>query len=374
MEQPIVWVSAAIAILSLLAAILAWTAKNRWIREYREATDRLLEGKDREIGELEEQIEFLKEVESIKFTERYISTRMGLEERARRLEGDLQARRKRARELEGKIEDLSLQDDEQSAKTARLRSELVRTHREVQKLEEIMESVHSVAPIPVDQLKQALSARRRRSAELKGRIEHMTLDGLAKSSELEDLREAVERNEREARAIRHDIEVTRSAGPIVDAMLGITSEVEERIGRIGDRLGPSIRQLASTRGQDPVEDFLGVVEGGRSGRSQLPEPRRDDDGASAPSESEPASSNAEPPDATEPDAAPGNSSRDNGMHGPDDTIDDSRESAREPREPEPATGVDNGSPATADHSETAYAARERSDAGEQETDAGESRQ
>lgn len=48
-----------ITLASIIAAILAWIAKLKWSKEYRQATDRIIEAKDAEIRVLQKQLEHL---------------------------------------------------------------------------------------------------------------------------------------------------------------------------------------------------------------------------------------------------------------------------------------------------------------------------
>ncbi len=264
-QQTMILVSAGIAALAILAAVLSWAMSARSSREYRAAVEEGARAKEQKIAGLEREVEFLKELDSVKFTQRYLETKNGLDERVMTLRDEMGELHEREQEIRRRMTDLSSEDQKKAAEIARLRSELAKNLHAAQRLEQVVEAVYSVGPIPITDVKEELARRRRLQAEIKGRIEQLGLEGEAKAAEVERLHSELDRIRHETERLRREIEVTRSAGPIVDALLGITSETREKFGVLGERLDSPLRQLLGSSRRDPVAEFLSVFQGGRRG-------------------------------------------------------------------------------------------------------------
>src|SRR5690606_5180980 len=59
-----------------------------------------------------------------------------------------------------------------------------------------------------------------------------------------------------AERLEREIEITRAAGPILDSLLGVTSEMRDRIGSIEEQLDESMRSLSAFRGSSQIAEFL----------------------------------------------------------------------------------------------------------------------
>ena len=68
-----------ITLLSILAAILAWIAKLKWSKEYRAAKDEIIRSKEAMIAQLNERIQFYKELTPMKLKEYFDSVKSQLE-------------------------------------------------------------------------------------------------------------------------------------------------------------------------------------------------------------------------------------------------------------------------------------------------------
>lgn len=259
-----------ITVLSLVLAAGAWLTHSRWTREYRETAEQAARAKDQQIASLEQQLGFVRELESVRFTERYIATKKGLEERVSALRtqaADARAGRENAHK---QIEDLTLDAETRAREVERLRSDLIRANQEAQRLEQIVQAVHTVGPISIDEIRTELSKRRRLAAHIKGRLEMLGMAGEAKAAEVERLRSVIEEKKRVAERLARETEITRAAGAIVDAMLGIDADAREKLARhIGDQLEDSVRRLTDLRGRDPIADFLDAIERGRKRDGRL---------------------------------------------------------------------------------------------------------
>lgn len=261
--------SAVVALLALATAAIAWVSKIRSDRHHRIALDEAVRTRDKQINALEQQVDFLRQLEAVKFVERYIATRRGLQQRLDRLGADVEAGVAREREIEREIRELSRSDDERHADVQRLRAELSRNQQEAHRLEQAIDAVYSIGEIQVDEVRREVARRRRLAVEIKGRIERLALDADAKVAEIARLRAELESGREGMDGLKRELDLTRSAGPIVDGLLGIDEELADRVDDIDHNLAQAGLDLGSGTDADTVGHFLSVVERERSQRGRL---------------------------------------------------------------------------------------------------------
>lgn len=93
------------ALLSALAAVLAWAAKLWWGREYAAAKDETIRAKEAQIETLRLQLQELKEFTPMKIREYFLSTKQQLEEFNDKLGNDLQIAQSKISALENRVEE-----------------------------------------------------------------------------------------------------------------------------------------------------------------------------------------------------------------------------------------------------------------------------
>ncbi len=246
---------AAIVALSAIAGLVAWIASSRSIRAHRAATEQALRAKDeaaevlsQEVARLDEHIGALRELDSIRFAQRYIDAKSGLESRVTELGGKLVAARGRKETLRREL-DRMLADD-RAIEAGRVRAELIRAQQEAHRLEQILENLNEVAPIPADHVRAELTRRRERQIELRGQLDRLSLAGVAREAALKLLRGELENARAEERELELDLEIAHSAAPVLDGLLGITADVTDRLHDLQARLGDPLRVLAESRQGD----------------------------------------------------------------------------------------------------------------------------
>jgi len=238
MSQNMVYLFGAIlVVLSLLIAVMAWYNSIRWVREYRASMDQTVRAKDQAIQSRDEQLEsnkgatdslkqeiaFLKELDSVRFAQRYLATKNALEQRLNRLGTHRTRWRERAKDVQRRLEELALSREQKTTELSSLRSELAKTLHDSRTLEQALQAVSTLGAIPVADLQAALSRRRRKQSEISSRLEQLGLEGEEKVTEMERLSREADRARAEADRLEREIEITRAAGPILDSLLGVTS-------------------------------------------------------------------------------------------------------------------------------------------------------
>lgn len=260
---------AVVALLALATAAIAWVSKIRSDRQHRIDLDEATRIRDKQIHTLEQQVDFLRQLEAIKFVERYIATRRGLQHRLDRLVADVEAGHAREKEIEREIRELSRSDEERDEDVQRLRAELSRNQQEAHRLEQAIDAVYSIGEIQVDDIRKEVARRRRLAVELKGRIERLALDADSKVAEIARLRSELETGREAMESLKRELELTRSAGPIVDGLLGIDEELADQVDDIDHNLAQAGLDLGSDADAETVGHFLSVVERERSQRGRL---------------------------------------------------------------------------------------------------------
>lgn len=93
------WLSAIAIVVSSIAAILAWTAKLLWSKEYKEATNRLIQAKDAENAALKTQIQTLLSFTPDRLRQIFEATKDILESEIERLKEESQEKDKEIEQL-----------------------------------------------------------------------------------------------------------------------------------------------------------------------------------------------------------------------------------------------------------------------------------
>lgn len=265
----VVLASVGIAFLSLLAALLAWVAGIRWARESRESAAQAIQANREELLLMERQVDFLKDLDSVRLTERYIETKKGLEEHIAGLEGNLREIEERRGVIERQIDDLQVEGDRHDAEVGQLRTDLTRTQHDCHKLEQVVQAIRTVGPIPIEAVRRELEKRRRWQVDIRARLDRLELEEELKEAEVARLRDELEALRGEVARLEREIEVTRAAGPIVDAMLGISPDLSNRVIRTGEQLGELLPRLARGERHGSAAAFLKAVHRGTPGSDRL---------------------------------------------------------------------------------------------------------
>lgn len=269
-QQTLLILSVILVVLSLTIAVVAWMSSMRWVREYRNSLDQAVRAKDQAIKSREEQIDatkqsldalkqevsFLKELDSVRFAQRYLATKNALEQRLNRLGTHRGRWRERGKDVQRRLDELALSREQKATELTALRSELAKTLHDCRTLEQALQAVSTLGAIPVADLQAALSRRRRKQSEISSRLEQLGLEGEEKVTEIERLNRELERARAEADRLEREIEITRAAGPILDSLLGVTSDIRDKIGGIEDQLDESMRSLSAFRGSSQIAEFL----------------------------------------------------------------------------------------------------------------------
>lgn len=245
---------AAIVALSAIAGLVGWIVSLRSIREHRAATEQALRAKEeaaevlsQEVARLDDHIGALHELDSIRFAQRYIEAKSGLEGRVTELSGKLSAAHNRKETLRRELDRMLPDDSSRAVEAGRMRAELIRAQQEAHRLEQILESLSEVGPIPADHVRAELTRRRETQIELRGQLDRLSLAGVAREAALDLLRTELESARAEERELERDLEIAHSAAPVLDGLLGITADVTDRLQDLQARLGDPLRVLADSR-------------------------------------------------------------------------------------------------------------------------------
>ena len=216
---------AAIVALSAIAGLVGWITSLRSIREHRLTTEQTLRAKEeaaevlsQEVARLDDHILALRELDSIRFAQRYIEAKSGLETRASELSGKLGSARVRKETLRRELDRMQADDGSRGVEAGRLRAELIRAQQEAHRLEQILESLSEVGPIPADHVRAELARRRETQIELRGQLDRLSLAGVAREAALELLRSELESARTEERELERDLEIAHSAAPVLDGL------------------------------------------------------------------------------------------------------------------------------------------------------------
>lgn len=144
------WMNGVITLLSIVAAILAWAAKLRWSKEYREAQDKIVEAKDAQIEVLREQIKGLREMTPAKLVEYRQLMQMELEAYNDRLLDQVSIAESVIGEKDGKLSEMQARESTDAAAIAQLVSEKEELEGAVQELRDQFSAMPTVAPLTLD--------------------------------------------------------------------------------------------------------------------------------------------------------------------------------------------------------------------------------
>ncbi|MGD1047614.1 MAG: SEC-C metal-binding domain-containing protein [Candidatus Krumholzibacteriaceae bacterium] len=126
------WVAACTALLSAIAAVLAWAAKLWWGKEYRNAKDETIKAKDAQIAAIERELSATKELTPMKIREYFLSMKEQLEEYIDGLKADLKKKNddieRLVREGRTKGEEISRLQREKSGAESNLAIYLAKSH------------------------------------------------------------------------------------------------------------------------------------------------------------------------------------------------------------------------------------------------------
>lgn len=256
---------AAIVALSAIAGLVGWMVSYRSIREHRAATEQAMRAKDeaaevlsQEIARLDDHIVALRDLESIRFAQRYMDAKSGLEGRVNELNGKLETVRERRETLQIELERMLASDETRNVETGRLRAELIRAQQESRRLEQILESLSEVGPIPANDVQGELTRRRQVQIEMRGQLDRLSLAGVAREAALGMMREELKSARVEERELERDMEIALSASPVLDGLLGINADVTDRLQELQTRLGEPLRVLAESRQGDRFLRAIGA--------------------------------------------------------------------------------------------------------------------
>ncbi|NOQ25115.1 MAG: hypothetical protein GQ564_07100 [Bacteroidales bacterium] len=130
-----------ITAISLLGAILAWIAKIRWSKEYKNAKDEIIKSKDSLITQLNESIKFYKDMTPMKIKEYFDSVKLQMEEYNQLLLEQLENAENEIREKENKINDFLKNETEKKVEITKLNTEKKKIKIKVKALEEELHEI-----------------------------------------------------------------------------------------------------------------------------------------------------------------------------------------------------------------------------------------
>lgn len=256
-----------VAIASLIVLLISLVASARGERQLRVAHEESIATKNEQIASLEAQFASLRESESIRFVDRYLAAKKGLEERTANLHERLESAREQQEKLHGELSDLGLSDRERESETDRLQRDLHRTTDQIRRLELVLREVASVGPMDVETIRVELDGRRELSAHIRERLERLSFEEQDRLAARRSRAHKLEGLQEEAAKARRDIEITRAAASIVDGILGIDSETRKRLARhASDHIDGALQALGDASRRSPISQFVDVLEQQRPDR------------------------------------------------------------------------------------------------------------
>jgi hypothetical protein len=270
------WIVAAV---SLIALVVALVASARGQGHVRVAHEESIATKNEQIASLETQVTSLRESESIRFVDRYVAAKKGLEERTENLQQRLESSREEEEKMRSELNDLGLSDRERESEIERLRRDLHRTTDQIRRLELVLREVASVGPMDVETIRIELDGRRELSGHIRERLDRLSLEEQDRITARRSQAQRLERLHEEAARIRRDIEITRAASSIVDGILGIDTDTRKRLARhASEQLEGALQSLSDVTRRSPISHFVDILERQRPdrllerGRPTSPEP------------------------------------------------------------------------------------------------------
>lgn len=143
------WIYAIITLLSIVAAILGWTSKLWWAKEYRAA-------KEAQIEALKTQIENLKELNPVKMREFFEAMKTHLGENIDWLQSQLDTAKAEIIQRSTEIDRLSLEGDKKSTELQKLQSEKKQAEEKVQFLTGEVKQLRETFQLNITQLLENL--------------------------------------------------------------------------------------------------------------------------------------------------------------------------------------------------------------------------
>jgi hypothetical protein len=262
--EMIPWVVAAATLLVLLTALVA---SSRSQRQLSAAHEESIATKNEQIAALEAQLASLRESESIRFIDRYIAAKNGLEERVRGLQEQLDSAREQQEAARGEIADLGLSEQEREKEVDRLKRDLMLTNDQVRRLDVALREVASVGAVDVAPIRVELDSRRELASHIQERLDRLSLESRDRMAGWLSRTNRLERLDEEVARIRREIEITRAASSIVDGILGIDADTRKRLSRhASDRIEGALQALGDASKRSPLSRFVDVLEQQRSDR------------------------------------------------------------------------------------------------------------
>lgn len=264
MQETALLVGGAVLVaLSVTGALVAWIVSLRSMREHRAAMEQAVRAKEdaaevlsQEVARLDDHLVALRELDSIRFAQRYIDAKSGLESRVNELRQKLAGTRARRETLQRELDQMLADDGSRTTEMTRVRADLIRAQQEAHRLEQILESLSEVGPIPAHHVRAELAKRREKQVELRGRLDRLSLGGAARDAAVDMLRVELDKARGEERELERDLEIAHSAAPILDGLLGISADVTDRLRSLQLQLGGPVAMLAEPR---QTERFLRVI-------------------------------------------------------------------------------------------------------------------
>lgn len=258
------WIVAAVFLLILLVAVVA---SARAYRQLRVAHEESIATKNEQIASLETQIASLRESESIRFVDRYVAAKKGLEERIVNLSEQLEAARAQQDQIRSELSDLEISGRERESETDRLQRDLARTMDQVRRLEMVLREVANVGPMDVNAIRVELDGRRELSSHIRERLDRLSLKDQERLAQRRSKIQRLERLNEEVARWRRDIEITRAAASIIDGILGLDSETRKRLARhASEHIDSALQSLGDAARRSPISQFVDVLERQRPDR------------------------------------------------------------------------------------------------------------
>jgi chromosome segregation ATPase len=256
-----------VAAASLIVLLVATVGSARAQSQLRVAHEESIATKNEQIASLEAQLASLRESESIRFVDRYLAAKKGLEDRTSNLNQLLETAREQQDKLRDELSDLGLTEGERESEKDRLLRDLNRTSDQIRRLELILREVAHVGPMDVNPIRAELDGRRELSAHIQDRLERLTSQEQDRVAARRSRTQTLERLNEEASGYRRDIEITRAAASIVDGILGIDSDTRKRLARhAAQQIKGALETLGDAARRDPISKFVDVLEQQRPDR------------------------------------------------------------------------------------------------------------
>jgi hypothetical protein len=277
------WIAAAIFLLVLLVAVVA---SARAQRQLRVAHEESIATKNEQIASLETQVASLRESESIRFVDRYVAAKKGLEERVKNLSEELEKARSQQDQIRGEISDLEISGRERESESDRLQRDLARTMDQIRRLEMVLREVANVGPMDVEAIRVELDARRELSSHIRGRLERLSLHDQERLAMRQSQHQRLERLNEEVARSRRNIEITRAAASIIDGILGLDSDTRKRLAQhASEHIDSALQSLGDAARRSPISQFVEVLERQRPDRLlEGGKPTETDNGTEPPGE------------------------------------------------------------------------------------------